>query len=65
MCVPCVKVSVMIASIFVLFVAAGITIATFVYSFGGVFPLLAALTTIALFFQCAALVMRKREVETG
>ena len=51
--------TVMIASIFVFFVAAGITIGTFVYGFGGVFPLLAALTTIALFFQCAALVMRK------
>lgn len=55
----------MIASIFILFVAAGITIATLVYGFGGVFPLLAALTTVALFFQCAALVSRKREVETG
>lgn len=55
----------MIASIFVLFVAAGITIATFVYSFGGVFPLLAALATIALFFQCVALVMRKRELDMG
>ncbi|MEO0829954.1 MAG: hypothetical protein AAFY03_05785 [Pseudomonadota bacterium] len=55
----------MIASIFVLFVAAGITIATLVYGFGGVFPLLAALTTIALFFQCAAVVARKREAEVG
>ncbi|MEM9426789.1 MAG: hypothetical protein AAGA06_08800 [Pseudomonadota bacterium] len=53
----------MIASIFVFFVAAGITIATFVYGFGGIFPLLAALTTVALFFQCAALVMRRSEVE--
>lgn len=55
----------MIASIFVFFVAAGITIATFVYGFGGVFPLLAALTTVALFFQCAAMVMRKRSFEAG
>ena len=54
----------MIASVFIFFVAAGITIATFVYGFGGLFPLLAALTTVALFFQCAAVVMRKRENET-
>jgi hypothetical protein len=53
----------MIASIFVFFVAAGITIATFVYGFGGLFPLLAALTTVALFFQSAALVMRRKEHE--
>ncbi len=49
----------MIASIFVLFVAAGITLGSFVYGFGGLFPLLAALITVALFFQSAALVMRK------
>ncbi len=49
----------MIASIFVLFVAAGITIASFVFGFGGLFPLLASMITIALFFQCAAMVMRK------
>ena len=49
----------MIASIFVLFVAAGITLGSFVYGFGGLFPLLAGMTTVALFFQCAALVMRK------
>lgn len=53
----------MIASIFVFFVAAGITIATFVYGFGGVFPLLAVLTTVALFFQCVVLVMRKPDIE--
>ncbi len=53
----------MIASIFVFFVAAGITIASVVYSGGGLFPLLGALATIALFFQCAALVMRKAEVD--
>ncbi len=53
----------MIASIFVFFVATGITIASFVYGLGGLFPLLAALTTVALFFQSAALVMRRREVE--
>ncbi|MCG6883384.1 MAG: hypothetical protein LJE62_06480 [Silicimonas sp.] len=51
----------MIASIFVLFVAAGITIATFVYGFGGLFPLLASLTTVAIFFHCAAMVMRRDE----
>lgn len=55
----------MIASVFVFFVAAGITIASFVYGFGGLFPLLAALSTVALFFQCAALVMRKRVDETA
>lgn len=53
----------MIASIFVLFVAAGITLASFVYSVGGLFPLLAAVTTIALFFQCAALVMKRPDDE--
>lgn len=51
----------MIASLFLLFVAAGITIASFVYGMGGLFPLLAALTTVALFFQCAAFVMRDRD----
>ncbi len=55
----------MITSIFILFVAAGITIASFVYGFGGVFPLLAALTTIALFFQCASLVARTEDDETA
>ncbi len=55
----------MIASIFILFVAAGITIASFVYGFGGVFPLLAALITVAFFFQCAAMVMRKDNDETA
>ncbi len=54
----------MIASIFVFFVAAGITIASFVYGAGGVFPLLGALATVALFFQCVALVMRKAEVDS-
>ena len=47
----------MIASIFVFFVAAGITIASFVYGAGGLFPLLASAVTIALLFQCAAMVM--------
>jgi hypothetical protein len=51
----------MIASIFLLFVAAGITIAAFVYGFGGVFPLLAALTTVALFFQCAGMLGRTKD----
>lgn len=51
----------MIASIFVFFVAAGITIASFVYGFGGLFPLLASATTIAILFQCAALVMNRNE----
>jgi hypothetical protein len=55
----------MIASIFIFFVAAGITIATFVYGYGGLFPLLASLTTIALFFQCAAVLMRRRADETA
>ncbi len=49
----------MIASLFLLFVAAGITIASFVYGLGGLFPLLAALTTVALLFQSAAYVMRR------
>ena len=49
----------MIESIFVFFVAAGITIACLVYGIGGLFPLLAALITIALFFQCVALVLRR------
>ena len=49
----------MIASMFLLFVAAGITLGSVVYGLGGLFPLLAAMMTIALFFQCAALVMRK------
>ncbi|MEO0863257.1 MAG: hypothetical protein AAFY39_01510 [Pseudomonadota bacterium] len=49
---------VMIASLFLLFVAAGITLATFVYGVGGLFPLLAALTTVALFFQFTALAGR-------
>ena len=49
----------MIASIFVFFVAAGITIASFVYGFGGLFPLLASVTTIALLFQCAAMAMKR------
>ena len=49
----------MIASIFVFFVAAGITMACFVYGFGGLFPLLAALTTVALFFQVATMLFRR------
>lgn len=49
----------MIASIFIFFVAAGITMACFVYGFGGLFPLLAALTTVALFFQIAAMLFRR------
>ena len=48
----------MIACLFLLFVAAGITLATFVYGVGGLFPLLAALTTVALFFQFTALAGR-------
>ena len=55
----------MIASIFLLFVAAGITIATFVYGVGGLFPLLAALVTIGIFFQCVAMVMRRDEPGRG
>lgn len=51
----------MIESIFVFFVAAGITIACLVYGIGGLFPLLAALTTIALFFQCIALILRRND----
>ncbi len=51
----------MIASLFLLFVAAGITIASMVYGLGGLFPLLAALSTIALLFQCASLVTRQGE----
>ena len=62
---PCVKGSKMVASIFVFFVAAGITIASFVYGFGGLFPLLASMISLALFFQCAAFVMRRREGEIG
>lgn len=53
----------MIASIFLLFVAAGITIAAFVYGFGGVFPLLAALTTVALLFQCVSMINRTEDDE--
>ncbi len=53
----------MIASIFLLFVAAGITIAAFVYGFGGVFPLLAALTTVALFFQCLTMINEPEDDE--
>ena len=49
----------MIASIFVFFVAAGITLASFVYGFGGVFPLLAALTMLAFAIQSVPLLMRK------
>ena len=48
----------MITGLFLLFVAAGITLATFVYGVGGLFPLLAALVTFALFFQFAALYRR-------
>jgi len=55
----------MIESIFVFFVAAGITMACLVYGFGGLFPLLAALTTIALFFQCAALFLRRNGTAPG
>lgn len=51
----------MIASIFVIFVAAGITVASVVYSFGGLFPFLAALTTLALIFQCLSVASRKTE----
>lgn len=50
----------MIASLFLLFVAAGITIASMVYGLGGLFPLLAALSTVALFFQCVSYVMRQK-----
>jgi hypothetical protein len=53
----------MIASIFVLFVAAGITLASFVYGVGGVFPLLAALTMIALGFQSVPRLLQKLENE--
>ena len=49
----------MIASLFLLFVAAGITIASMVYGLGGLFPLLAALSTVTLFFQCVSYVMRR------
>jgi fatty acid desaturase len=49
----------MIASIFVFFVAAGITMACFVYGFGGLFPLLALLTTVALFFQVAVTLLKR------
>lgn len=49
----------MVESIFVFFVAAGITMACMVYGIGGLFPLLAALTTVALFFQCVSMVLRR------
>lgn len=55
----------MIESIFVFFVAAGITVACIVYGFGGLFPLLAALTTIALFFQCAAMLLGRNGKTPG
>ena len=53
----------MITSLFLLFVAAGIAIASVVYGFGGLFPLLAVLTMIALFFQCIAFMSRDRDVQ--
>lgn len=55
----------MIASIFILFVAAGITIAAFVYGFGGLFPLLAGLVTVALLIQCASLINKDDEDEAA
>lgn len=55
----------MIASVFVFFVAAGITLASFTYGVGGVFPLLAALTLVTLGLQSVPRFLHKIKNETS
>ena len=52
----------MIASIFVFFVAAGITLASLVVGYGGLFPLLAALVAVAVLFRAMAVILRRPDV---
>ena len=51
----------MIASIFLLFVAFGITLAALLYGFGGIFPVLAALSILAVALRMGAELRKGRE----